>query len=97
MTARKKTQFSPLPQIVEKIEPPQATQTGRKKFEVGVDFYAALRLMLKGKSVTRIEWNNKDIYLAIIGDQLKIRNDDKMFHNLIVHTNDITATDWVIV
>ncbi len=67
--------------------------------EIKMDFPDAMREVIAGKKLTRIAWNNNEIYIHRISGYLEImRGDtDKFSHQLIVNDGDMLATDWVVV
>lgn len=61
-----------------------------------MDFYQALRQVVEtGTYVTKLEWNNPEIYMAMNGGNLCIFKEDKIYHPLLLRDVDITGTDWV--
>jgi hypothetical protein len=63
-----------------------------------MDFGSALQEALKDRKIRRLDWKDKDVYLAVKDEQLMIfKTDDSMLHPLIVSVGDITGTDWVVV
>ncbi|MHC4748334.1 MAG: Thoeris anti-defense Tad2 family protein [Planctomycetota bacterium] len=60
-----------------------------------MDFYKALKVVADGGKVTKVEWENKDIFLKMKNEKLMIKTDDDMFHPLTVSSADIAGDDWV--
>ena len=77
--------YSPVPKKVKKVEEPQQ-----------LNFYDALRLVVKGDKATKFEWGNTNIYILIEDGKLKIHLYDDLNHPLIVQGADIEGIDWVI-
>lgn len=70
--------------------------TPTSKKPEAMNFYEALRNIVKGGYATRLEWGDKNTYIFIADELLKLRKVDGSVHNLITHILDIEATDWVI-
>ena len=61
-------------------------------------FGQAMQEVAIGKRVRRLEWAQKETYLALNNNQLSIfKPEDKNLHPLIVSLGDILGDDWVIV
>lgn len=58
-------------------------------------FYGALELALSGLKITKLEWDNKDIYGFFDGDLLKLHLADGKIHNWILQRADVEGTDWI--
>ena len=62
------------------------------------DFYAALKLVMQGKKMTRIEWQNHNeyMYMGKRDEYLHIftKNED---HTFTIHRSDIEAIDWIVI
>lgn len=68
----------------------------------GMDFPDAMREVILGKKVTRLEWNDPTIFVFLrtketdADDRLKITRDGKTF-DLLVSSGDMDGKDWVVV
>jgi hypothetical protein len=66
-----------------------------------MDFYAALKKVLEGHKVSRLEWIKNDVMYLSEPDEKKDRTLYVTFdgepHMFIVREVDIVATDWYIV
>lgn len=64
------------------------------KTQVELSFPDAIREVLNGRKITRLEWNNND-YCLLKDSFLTIftRGD---FHQWIVNDGDLNAIDWVV-
>ncbi len=60
-------------------------------------FYYALSQVRQGKKISRHAWNNRDCYLFIEGEVLKIKNLDGKIYDLIVTIGDMDGNDWFVV
>jgi hypothetical protein len=61
-----------------------------------MDFPDALRKVIDGKKITKLEWNDPKIYLFLDGGRLRMMKENTLF-DLIVSDGDLLGTDWVIV
>lgn len=62
-----------------------------------VGFGEIVQPLLDGKRVTKLEWNNRDIYLVLRDGHLKIHKaDTNMLHDLIVTDGDLAGLDYVV-
>lgn len=63
-----------------------------------MDFSEAIRKIIDGKKVTRLEWGSKDEYCCISGEFLAIHHKgDADDHSWLVRDGDLLATDWQVV
>ena len=82
---------------------PQKSPTAKTKEEHSpyrdepFNFPDAIRELLQGVNVTKLEWDNVDIYLTMDDEKLMIKLEDGLLHPLIVSTGDMTGVDWVCV
>ena len=60
-----------------------------------MDFPDAIREVLKGNRITRIEWGNKD-YGFMKDEWLTIFVSGK-FHTWLISAGDMEANDWIVV
>lgn len=74
----------------------------------GMDFGTALKQVLRGQPVTRLEWENPSIYLLLYrcrvpnfgvedGNYLSIHRADGTVGPLFVSDSDLRADDWIVV
>lgn len=71
--------------------------TAKKKVAVEMDFPDALREVINGNKVTKLEWNDKNIYLILQDGYLRMHKEDDKFYNLIVREVDLLGKDWIVV
>ena len=64
--------------------------------EVLLDFPQAIREVIAGKKVTKLEWNNKNTYISIKEGFLMIFIDGKI-SRLILQEADLVGKDWVVI
>jgi len=62
-----------------------------------MDFPDALREVIKGNKITKLEWANTNFYLILQEGYLRIHKDDDKFYNLIVTDGDLLGKDWILV
>lgn len=74
---------SPVPQTV-------------KQKKVEMPFYDAVRCMMEGAKVTRVEWNNEEEFGCMKDGYLMVHTGGK-YHKWIVTDGDYLPKDWVLV
>jgi len=63
-----------------------------------MDFSAIVKELISGKRLTRLEWDNKDIYIFLSDQRLRIYHPEtNMIHDLVVSLGDLDGKDWVVV
>jgi hypothetical protein len=62
-----------------------------------LNFPEAIKAIMSGKSVTRKEWGNADIFIFLGDGFLMIQKEDGTTHRLIVSEGDMLGIDWYIV
>lgn len=62
-----------------------------------MDFPDAMREIIEGKSVTKLEWNDPRIYLAMHDNRLSIHKANDTWHILQVSDGDVFGEDWVVI
>lgn len=87
---------SPLPP--QQVPQQQQTEVKTKKPPLVMDFFTALREILAGKKITRLEWESEAEYGYLKDGFLNInhKNDDKL-HGWHLHESDINAEDWAVI
>ncbi len=61
-----------------------------------MDFYDALRAILDGERVMRLEWPGPEHYCLMYNHRLHIhRPDDGKLHPWIIQDGDMMGEDWV--
>jgi hypothetical protein len=61
-----------------------------------MSFPQAMEEVIKGNKVTKQEWNNKEIYGAMIDGKLKIKLADGKFHDWIITDGDLMGNDFMV-
>ena len=62
-----------------------------------MNFSSAIREIIDGKKVTKLEWNNQSIYIFLSEGLLKIKKEDGVVASLLVSEADMVGTDWVVI
>ena len=62
-----------------------------------MDFPKALKEVIEGKKITKLEWCNRAVYVSILNEHLTIYKDDGKPHDFIVRDSDIIGDDWVVI
>jgi len=64
-----------------------------------MSFPDALKEVITGKKITKLEWNNNQTYVVLKDAILCIHNakdSSVTFHSLIVSEGDLVGEDWVV-
>jgi hypothetical protein len=61
-----------------------------------MDFPDAIREIMRGKKVARVEWGNQD-YCFLKDEWLGIFRNGKFFTHWQVSEGDMTGNDWIII
>lgn len=64
---------------------------------ITMDFPAAIRALINGSLITRLEWNNDDYCLLQNGWLRIFTSSDEKFHDWLVSEGDMAVSDWVII
>lgn len=80
----------------EDIQEAQQLSPVPDKPQVLLNFPDAMREVIAGKKITRIEWGNDNSYGVLKDGFLSIHLIDT-FHQWIVSDGDMNATDWKII
>lgn len=76
---------SPVPQGLQpKIKP------------VLMDFPDAIRQVILGKRITRLEWPNKEVFGFLNGNMLSLHKQDGKNYQWLVSDGDLLADDWIV-
>lgn len=63
------------------------------------NFFEALKAVLDGKRITKLEWNDKRSYLLLREGLLMLKKagtEENKFFTLTVSEADMTGLDWII-
>lgn len=78
------------------MESPSIKKTKRMDGII-LNYCQALGEVFAGKMVTRLEWNNKDIFLIAVDNQLRIHKEDSILYPNIPTYGDYLGEDWVVI
>lgn len=62
-----------------------------------MDFFDALFEVAEGNKITKLEWNNVEIYGLMQDNRLRIHKDDGLFYDWIISDGDLYGKDWVAI
>lgn len=62
-----------------------------------VDFLKAVGLLLEWKCISRLAWNDRNLFIFIDSESgnMKLHREGK-FTDVVLHKNDLEATDWIV-
>jgi len=88
-----KSGFKSQEQVEESMSP-----TPNKPTVVAVTylFSDALKQILEGKKITRVEWQNKKIFGQLVNGSLMLHKEDDVYYIWQLSDGDILADDWVV-
>lgn len=58
------------------------------------DFPEAMSRVLQGKKITKLEWDNPEIFISLNNKMLQLHKNGG-YYNLLVSEGDLIGTDWV--
>ena len=61
-----------------------------------MDFYEAIKNVLSGKKIHKLEWQDRQFYGLIDNETLKLHKPDGKLYQWIVNVADISGNDWII-
>ena len=62
-----------------------------------MDFSTAIKEVVAGKKITKLEWANSNIYGVLKDDILMLYKEDGKFYQWILSLSDIVGDDYIIV
>ena len=65
--------------------------------ETPVDFPEAIRAVIEGHRITKLEWGNKNIYGFLKDSWLMLHRGDGTDHQWLVNDGDLFGQDWIII
>lgn len=68
-----------------------------QKAAVEMDFPDALREVIAGKKITKLEWCNKEVYVELRDEKLEIMRDNGKYYHLLLSEGDIKGEDFVVI
>lgn len=63
--------------------------------KIQMDFFDALKMLADGKKITRLSWNDENVYGFLERGEVCIMKDG--LHTWVINDGDLTGEDWVIV
>jgi hypothetical protein len=64
--------------------------------EETVDFFTALKEVVKGKKMTKVEWKDREYYGFFKDTLLKLHKPDGKMYDWILNDGDVGGEDWII-
>ena len=68
-----------------------------KKENIIIDFPSAIKEVMKGNKLTKLEWGDSTIIMLLENNYLSIKYGDKPSTPLIVSDGDLYGEDWVVI
>lgn len=75
---------------------PESSPVPEKTVPNQLSFPDAIREIISGKRVTRVEWGNSNLYGLLRNSELMLHLIDG-YHRWIVSEGDMYANDWIVV
>lgn len=63
----------------------------------GMDFPSAIREVIAGKKIHKLEWENKNYYGFLNVDKLSFHKPDGNNYQWIISDGDLMGDDWIII
>ena len=63
--------------------------------KITMSFYDALKEVMGGQRITRLEWGNASIFGLLFNGHLSLHKDDGKYYSWIVNDGDMLAEDWI--
>ncbi len=67
-----------------------------KKIEATIDFPNAIREVIAGKKIHKLEWEDKEYYGFLNSDKLSLHKPDGKNYQWIISDGDLYGTDWIV-
>lgn len=62
-----------------------------------LDFYEALKAIMTGKSVTKLEWGNRNIFGILKDGHLMLHKSDNRYYDWILTDGDLHGDDFLVI
>jgi hypothetical protein len=62
----------------------------------GMSFSEAIKRVIIGNKIHKLEWENKEIYGVLDDTKLKIKLADGKLHDWLISEGDLTGNDYII-
>lgn len=73
----------------------KASMSFLSKKKKKLSFSEAIVEIIKGKKITKSEWNNKKIYGFLNRDILSLHKTDNKNYQWVVRSGDLLGKDWI--
>ena len=68
-----------------------------EKKDVELNFYDALKEVMKGNKITKLEWGDKKTYGLLENETLLLCKEDGKKYQWIIRESDVVGKDWIII
>ena len=75
---------------------PTQSPTPTKVVTKPMDFYNALKEIMNGHKVTKLEWKNNEYYGILDDTRLKLHQPDGQLYDWILTDGDICGNDFIV-
>jgi hypothetical protein len=73
-----------------------STSPAPTELELTLDFPTALRAVLDGARITKLEWADEDVYGVLRDGFLMLRKKDGLYYRWTLNDGDLLGKDWVV-
>lgn len=80
----------------EQTQSPSPTQIPVQSEVVKYNFFDALKQVLDGKKITKLEWKDQAAYGYLKEVILTLHKADSTDHNWIISEGDLIGDDWIV-
>ena len=64
---------------------------------LGMTFPEAIKEVIEGKKIHKLEWENKEFYGFLDADKLSLHKPDGKNYQWLVNDGDLLGTDWIVI
>ena len=64
--------------------------------KVQISFYQALKALANGGKITKLDWENDNIYGLLHNGLVSLHKDDDKIYTWLVSDGDLDGKDWII-
>jgi hypothetical protein len=76
---------------------PRVMKPVKKEEKKPMSFYEALKYVVGGRKITRLEWKDNQTYGFLKNSELCIKNSKNPIHNRwVISEGDLMGEDWVV-
>jgi len=69
----------------------------KKEESLTLDFPEAIKQVIDGKKIFKLDWKDKEFYGVLRNGQLVLHKADGKFYAWIISEGDLLGTDWVVI